>query len=40
MDARTELVIALISGQDVRKWDVTALVQWAQAVAAKILEAQ
>lgn len=38
MTERQQLIIALISGQDARKWDVKALVEWAEAVADKMLE--
>ncbi|WP_264161979.1 hypothetical protein [Burkholderia metallica] len=38
MTKREELIIELISRQDVRKWDVTVLVAWAGAVADEMLK--
>lgn len=37
MTERNELIVKLISGQDVRKWDVKALVEWARTVADEML---
>lgn len=39
MSERQQLIVALISGQDVRKWNVPALVEWATAIADSILQA-
>ena len=38
MTKREELIIELISRQDVRKWDVAVLVAWAVAVADEMLK--
>ncbi len=37
-DKRLQIIIALISCQDVRKWDEEALYQWASAMANRILQ--
>ncbi|WP_260428026.1 hypothetical protein [Burkholderia sp. Bp8984] len=37
MSERQRLIVELISGQDARKWDVKALVEWAKAVANEML---
>lgn len=38
MSERNAIIVALISGQDVRKWNIPALVEWATAVADKLLQ--
>lgn len=38
MSERNQLIVALISGQDVRKWNEKALVEWATSIADKILQ--
>lgn len=37
MSERMKIIIALISGQDVRKWDESALIVWASAMADRLL---
>ena len=37
LDERKQIIIALISGQDARKWDPKTLVQWAESVADNML---
>lgn len=37
MTERMQIIVALISGQDVRTWNEDALVAWATAIADRIL---